>query len=80
MKPLWSWVSGSTGAIIMCLRQLGWTWQHHTTFVTANGHELDLQETCPVNVMAQARVDSDLALGKEWADISTNGNAHCWNQ
>ena len=28
---------------------------------------MDLRETCSVDVKAQARVDSDLALGK-WAD------------
>ena len=26
LKPSWGKVSGPTGAIIMCLRQLGWTW------------------------------------------------------
>ena len=59
---MWSRVSGPTGAIIMCLRQLGWTWPHHTTLVTGSGHEVDVRETW------QARVDSDLALWKEWAD------------
>ena len=68
LKPLWSTVSGPTGAIIMCLRQLRWTWPHHTTFLAASGHEGDLRETCPVDVMAQARVDSDLELWKEEAD------------
>ena len=45
LKLSWSKVSGPTGAIIMCLRQLGWTWPHNTTFVTASGHEVDLHET-----------------------------------
>ena len=40
----------------MCLRQLGWTWPHHTTFVTANGHEVDLRQICPRDVEAQATV------------------------
>ena len=44
-RPLWSRVSGPTGAFIMCLRQLGGTWPHDTTFVTASGHEVDLRET-----------------------------------
>ena len=60
LKPSWSKVSGPTGAIIMCPRQLGWTWPHHTTFVTASGHEV-VRETW------QAK-DSDLALWNEWAD------------
>ena len=64
MKPLWSRVSGPTGAIIMCLRQLGWTWPHHATFITASGHEIDLYETCPIDVKAQSRVDSDLGTLK----------------
>ena len=68
MKPRWSRVSGPTGATIMCLRQLGWTWPHHTTFVTSNGHLIDLRETCPMDVKAQAGVDSDLALWQVWAD------------
>ena len=38
------------------------------TFVTASGHEGGLQETCPMDVKAQANADSDLALRKEWAD------------
>ena len=44
LKPSWSKVSGPTGAIIVCLRQLGWTWPHHTTFVTASGHAADLPQ------------------------------------
>ena len=54
MKPMWSRVSGPTGAAIMCLRRLGWTWPHHTTFVTASGHVINLRETCPMDVKAQA--------------------------
>ena len=68
MKPMWSRVSGPTGATIMCLRQLGWTWPHHTNFVTTSGHSIDLRETCPMDVKAQAGVDSDLALWQDWAD------------
>ena len=67
LKPSWSKVSGPTGAIIMCMRQLGWTWPHHTTFVTASGHEMDLRQTCHMDVKAQC-VDSELALWREWAD------------
>ena len=48
----------------MCLRQLGWSWPHHTTLITANGHELDLRQICPRDVKSQAMVDSELALGK----------------
>ena len=51
----------------LCLRQLVWTSPHHTTFVTASGHEVDLRETCSMDVMAQARVDRNLALWKGWA-------------
>ena len=54
----------------MCLKQLGWSWPHHTTFVTANGHEIDLRQICPRDVKAQALVDSELALWKEWAGDS----------
>ena len=68
LKPSWSKVSGPTGAIVMCLRQLGWTWPNHTTFVIAKGHELDLRQICFRNVKAQAMVDSELALWREWAD------------
>ena len=68
LKPSWSKVSGPTGAITMCLRQLGWTWPHHTTFVTASGHEVDLRQICPRDVKAQATVDRELALWREWAD------------
>ena len=68
LDPLWRRVSGPTGAVIMCLRQLEWTWPHHTTFVTARGHEVDLRQICLRDVKAQARVDSDLELWKEWAD------------
>ena len=53
MNPLWSRVSGPTGAIIMCLRQLGWTWPHHTTFITASGHEIDL--SCAVGRVGARR-------------------------
>ena len=65
LKPLWSKVSGPTGAKIKCLRQLGWTWPHHTTFVTASGHEVDLRQICSRDVKAQAAVDSELALCRE---------------
>ena len=68
LKPSWNKVAGPTGAIIMCLRQLGWTWPHHTTFVTASGHEVDLRQICPRDVKAQATVDSELALWRERAD------------
>ena len=34
----------------------------------SKGHEVDLRGTCPLDVKAQAREDSDLALWKEWAD------------
>ena len=68
LKPSWSKVSGPTGAVIMCLRQLGWTWPHHTIFVTAQGHEVVLRQICFRNVKAQAMVDSELALWREWAD------------
>ena len=68
LKPSWSKVSGSTGAIIMCLRQLGLTSPHHTAFVTANWHEVDLRQICPRDVKAQATVDSELVLRREWAD------------
>ena len=68
VKSSWCKVSGPTGAIIMCLRRLVWTWPHHTTFVTANGHEVDLRQICPRYVKAQATVDSELALWREWAD------------
>ena len=65
LTPLWSRVSGTMGAIITCLKNLGWTWPHHTSFVTASGHEVDLREVCPTDVKAQARVNSALALWKE---------------
>ena len=68
LKPSWSKVSGPTGAIVMFLRQLGWTWPHHTTFVTASGHEVDLRQICPRDVKAQTTVDSELALWRQWAD------------
>ena len=70
LKTSWSKVSGPTGAIIMCLTQLGWTWPHHTTFVTASGHEVDLRQICPRDVKAQATVDSEIALWREWAGDS----------
>ena len=56
LKPSWNKVAGPTGAIIMCLKQLGWSWPHHTTFVTTNGHEIDLRQICPRDVKAQALV------------------------
>ena len=68
LEPAWSKVSGPTGAIIMCLRQTGWTWPHHTTFVVASGHEVDIRQIRPRHVEAQAAVDSELALWREWAD------------
>ena len=43
---------------------------HHTTFVKANGHEIDLRQICPRDVKAQAMVDSELALWKDWAGDS----------
>ena len=59
----WAWgpcrtecVAPPAGAIIICLRRPGWPWPHYTTFTT-NGHEVDLRETCPMDVKAQARVD-----------------------
>ena len=70
LKPSWSKVSGPTGAIIMCLRQLERSRPHHTTFITANGHELDVRQICPRDVKSQAMVDSELALWKEWAGVS----------
>ena len=33
-----------------------------------NGHEVDLRQICPRDVKAQATVDSELALWREWAD------------
>ena len=63
-KPLWSRVSGPTGAIVMSLRRLGWTWPRHTTFVTASGLEVDLRETRTTDGKTQA----SLARWKEWAD------------
>ena len=38
--------------------------------VTAKGHEVDLRQICPRDVKAQAMVDSELALWKEWAGDS----------
>ena len=52
----------------MCSKQLRWSWPHHTTFVTANGHEVDLRQICARDVAAQAPVDSEMALWREWAD------------
>ena len=75
LKPAWSKVSGPTGAIIMCLRQLGWTWPHHTTFVTASGHEVDLRQICPREVKVQATVDSELALRRVGGQRRTEGAA-----
>ena len=70
--------------IIIFSKQLEWTWPHHTTFVAASGHELDLREHSPMNVMAQARVDSDLGLWKQWADNDKRkeltATAHKWDQ
>ena len=41
---------------------------HHTTFITAAGHEVHSRKICPRDVKAQATVDSKLALWREWAD------------
>ena len=77
LKPSWSKVSGPMGAIIMCLRQLGWTWPHHTTFVTASGHEVDVRQICTRDVKAQAT-----RIGEN-GPTTTNGRscsrALCWN-
>ena len=76
-------VSGPTGAIIMCSRQLGWTWPHHTTFVTASGHKVDLRQICRRDVKAQATVDSELAPLERVGPTTTNGRScsrpFCWN-
>ena len=66
----------------MCLKQLGWTWPHHATFITASGYVINLRETCPMDVKAQAKVDSDLALWKDWADTDERKELLplCWNQ
>ena len=60
--------AATTGGPETSVEQSQWTWPHHTTFVTASLHEVDLRETCFMDVKAQATVDSDLALWKEWAD------------
>ena len=65
LKPSWSKSLARQGPSSLCLKQLGWSWPHHTTFVTANGHEIDLRQICPRDVKAQALVDSELALWKD---------------
>ena len=62
LKPSWNKVAGPTGAIIMCSKQFG--------MVMAYGHEIDLRQICPRDVKAQALVDSELALWKDWAGDS----------
>ena len=64
-QSLWA-----TGAAIMCLSQLGRTWPHETTFVTASGHEVALCEPFPYGCRDadERERDSLLAHRMEWAD------------
>ena len=65
LKPSWSKVSGPTGAIIRCLRQMSCTWPHTRPSSLRVGTRWTYGRLA---FKAQARVDSSLALGRDWVD------------
>ena len=65
LKPSWSKVSGPTGAIIMCLRQMSWTWPHTRPSSLRVGTRWTYGRLA---FKAQAPVDSSLALRRDWVD------------
>ena len=50
----------------MAMRQLGWTWPRFDCFITRQGLQLWLQDVCPEDVKAMARLDSDAAMWERW--------------
>ena len=81
LKPSWSKASGSTGAIIMCLRQLGWTWPHHTSL------QMGTRWTCDRSVPGTSKRKRwwtvNWRFGKSVPATATSGRsssrARCWN-
>ena len=53
---------GGPGAVYHVPEATGLDRPHHTTFITASGHEVDLRRICTRDVKAQATVESELAL------------------
>ena len=67
LRPSWRRVRGPCGACVMHLGDIGWAWPRWDTFVSRDGHQMNLAEICPQDVKAMVMLDSDAALWAEWA-------------
>ena len=66
LAPSWRKVSGPARACIMTMQGIGWKWPRWDCFLTPNGHALRLDEVCPADTDATARLDSDAAIWAAW--------------
>ena len=72
--PRWHAVEGPEGAIAITIRTLKWKWPAWHTFITGSGLKIDIRETCPADVRAMARQDSEDAMWGRWT--AEPGNEH----
>ena len=57
---------GPASAVMLSLEGVGWAWPAWHTFISRQGFQNDLRQTCPYDVRSMFRFDVDLAIWEKW--------------